>query len=327
MICQATFIVSPSTAVNIARVLLRLVQDLAVVRDRHPILAVAEHVARPRILLHAQAVHRRLVRQLDDLVALHHVETDAADARVRLVVGEEVAPVVGAVGEGRMRMVQVAVGEGPAPVLQELAILGRQAFGEDLQALVGLPPAGGAVAVEHRDAHQLAHRGQADDADLAGLAAGEEHVVLVELAGFDLVLVGDRGPRRGGGGRVCASAAVIAPVLREGDAAGDAGRTGSRNGGGRAEHVAPAQSRFLVFVRHLSLLFAHEAVVGTSAVVGSRTGLPMWVMTGLAGPCPRSLLPRIDGDESASRFSRFSRTWIMCGQRWSSWYSSWQCMQ
>ena len=84
---------------------------------------------------------------------------------------------------------------------------GRQALGQDLEALVGLPPAGGAVAVEHRDAHQLAHGGQADDADLAGLAAGEEHVVFVELARLDLVLVGDRGPAAGEAGLVCASAA------------------------------------------------------------------------------------------------------------------------
>ena len=122
MICQATFIVSPSTAVNIDVVLLRVVQDLAVVRERHPVLAVAEHVAGLRIFLDPQAVHRRLVRQLDDLVALHHVEADAADAGVRLVVGEQVAPVIGAVREGRMRMVQVAVRVDAAPVLQELAV-------------------------------------------------------------------------------------------------------------------------------------------------------------------------------------------------------------
>ena len=148
------------------------------------------------IFLHAQAMHRVLVRQLDDLVALHHVEADAADARVRLVVGEEIAAVIGAVGEGRMRVVQVAVRVDAALVLQEFAVLRRQALGQDLAALIGLAPAGGAVAVEHRNAHQLAHRGQADDADLAGLAAGEEHVVLVEFARLDLVLVGDRGPRR-----------------------------------------------------------------------------------------------------------------------------------
>jgi len=39
-------------------------------------------------------------------------------------------------------------------------------------------------------------------------------------------------------------------------------------------------------------------------------GLPPAVMMVL-GPLP----PRIEGDDSASRFSRFNRTWIMCGQR------------
>jgi hypothetical protein len=38
-------------------------------------------------------------------------------------------------------------------------------------------------------------------------------------------------------------------------------------------------------------------------------------MIGLAGPAAPSLIERIEGDESAARFSRFNRTWIMCGQR------------
>ena len=163
-------------------VLLRVVEDLAVIGERHAVLAVAEDIAGRRIFLHAQAVHRVLVRQLDDLVALHDVEPDAGDAGVGLVVDEEIAAVIGAVGERQVRVVQVAVRVDAAAVLQELAGLRRQTLGQHLQALVGLAPAGGAAAVEHRDAHQLAHRGQADDAHLAGLAAGEEHVVLVELA-------------------------------------------------------------------------------------------------------------------------------------------------
>ena len=81
--------VSPSTAREHRMVLLWVVEDLAVVGQRHAILAVAEHVAGLRILLDAQPMHRGLVRQLDDLVALHDVEADARDAGVRLVVHEE----------------------------------------------------------------------------------------------------------------------------------------------------------------------------------------------------------------------------------------------
>jgi hypothetical protein len=94
------------------------------------------------IFLHAQAVDRVLVRQLDDLVALHDVEADARDAGVGLVVHEGVAAVVGAVGERRMRMVQVAVHVGAAAVLEEFAGLRQQALGQNLEALVGLAPAG-----------------------------------------------------------------------------------------------------------------------------------------------------------------------------------------
>ena len=41
------------------------------------------------------------------------------------------------------------------------------------------------------------------------------------------------------------------------------------------------------------------------------TGLPPAVMT-VAGPLPAA---RIEGEDIAANFSRFSRTWIMCGQR------------
>ena len=72
------------------------------------------------------------------------------------------------------------------PRVDKNSRLRRQALGQDLAALVGLAPAGGAAAVEDRDAHQLAHRGHAHDADLAGLPAAPEAVVLVELAGPDV---------------------------------------------------------------------------------------------------------------------------------------------
>jgi hypothetical protein len=57
--------------------LLRLVEILADVGDGNAVLAIAEDVARARIALQAQAVDGMGVRYLDDLVALHHIQTDA----------------------------------------------------------------------------------------------------------------------------------------------------------------------------------------------------------------------------------------------------------
>ena len=177
-------------------VLLGIVEDLAVVGQRHAVLAVAEHVAGARIFLQPQAVNRMLVRQLDDLVALHDVEPYPRHAAVGLVVHEDVAAVVGAVRERDVRVVQVAVHVGAAAVLEEFAGRRLHPLGQHLQAFVGLAPTGGAAAVEDRDAHQFAHRGKADDAHLAGLAAGEEHVVFVEFARLDFRLQ-NRGTGRG----------------------------------------------------------------------------------------------------------------------------------
>ena len=95
--------VSPSIALKIERYCFGIVEDLAVVRQRHAILAVGEHVAGTGIFLQAQAVHRVLVRKLNDLVALHDVETHPRDAGVGLVVHEGVAAVIGAVGERDVR--------------------------------------------------------------------------------------------------------------------------------------------------------------------------------------------------------------------------------
>src|SRR5215204_2884329 len=118
----------PSRTASSMRLRLKMTTQscsLAVIWDRDPVLAIAEHVAGLRILLHAKPMHRGLVWQLDDLIALHDVEAHASDARVRLVVHEHVAPVVGALRERGMRMVEVAVGVDPALVLHELAVLGR----------------------------------------------------------------------------------------------------------------------------------------------------------------------------------------------------------
>jgi len=105
-------------------------------------------------MVQAQPVYGGDIRDGDDLVGLHDVAADAGDARVRLVVDEQVAPVVGAVRVGHVHVVRVAVLEA-----------GRLA--EDALALVGLAPSGGAVAVEHRDPHELAHGRDAEHADLA----------------------------------------------------------------------------------------------------------------------------------------------------------------
>ena len=185
-------------AVKIAYVVLRVVEDL---RRRSAAGTRARHwrrCSRCADISGAQAVNVARVRNLDDLVALHDIAADARHARVRLVVHEQVAAVVGAVGERHVRMVQVAVVIGAHPALrQKILRLRQQSFGQNLEALVGDAPAGGAAAVEHGHAHQLAHGRHTEDAHLAGLAARPEAVIFVELTGrqFEL-LAGALGHRR-----------------------------------------------------------------------------------------------------------------------------------
>src|SRR6516164_9155161 len=164
----------------------RIVQNLAIVRYWYLVFAIAEQISGARIFLRAHTVDRVLVRYFDDLVALHDVGADASEARVRLVIDENIAPVIGAVRERHVRVVAVAIHPDTEPVLEALARLGQQAFGHDLPALVCLSPSGGAATVEHGNAYQLAHRGHSDDAYFAGLAAREEHVIFIELARRDL---------------------------------------------------------------------------------------------------------------------------------------------
>ena len=61
------------------------------------------------IALQAHAVDRVGIRDLNHLVAFHDVQPDTRQARVRLVVDEDVPAVIGAVGVGRAGMVQVTV--------------------------------------------------------------------------------------------------------------------------------------------------------------------------------------------------------------------------
>ena len=179
-------------------VLVRLVQDLAVVGDRHLVFAVAEDVAGARKLLQPHAMNRVLVGQLDDLVTAHDVQADPGDTGVGFVVDEEIPPVIGAVGERQMRMVSIAVQVDAALVRQERLGFGAQPFGENPAAFVGLSPSGSAAAIEHRDPRHLTHGRQTEDADLAALTTAEERVVIVELAGLQ---VRRAGALSGGGGR------------------------------------------------------------------------------------------------------------------------------
>ena len=209
-------------------------------------LAAAEDVAGARILLQPQPVDVASVGDFDDLIDAHDVAADTGDAGVGLVVDEDVAAVVGAVGEGDVGMVGVAVEEDAVLGLERFG-LGQQPLGKDALGLVGLAPAGGRAAVEHRNADQLAHRRQADDADLARLAAAVEAVIFVEIARLDLGLVG-------AGGRLgdAAAAAQGHPA----DHAGS-GQTGHRRHGcGSSQEITPAHTglglRVLRHSRHSS---------------------------------------------------------------------------
>jgi hypothetical protein len=262
--------------------------------------------------LHAKAVHRGLVRQLDDLVAPHHIEADAGDTGIQLVVHEEIAAIIGAVREGQVRVVQVAGIEGlPADAREVLPRFRREAFGQDLQALVGLAPAGGAVAVEHRDPDQLAHRGQPVDADLAALPGGEEDVVFIELARADLgaLAAGLGGLRPRPGLRLGRRGA-------EGRQGGAARQAGGTRGRGGAQQLAAVDALVVVVGRHVALLAHRPGVAGASPLA------PVRVMV-VFGP----LAAGSGTADMAICFSRFSRRWMLCGQRSSARYSSWHCMQ
>jgi len=60
------------------------------------------------------------------------------------------------------------------------------AVAHDRAAFVGQAPAGGGVDVEHRDAHQFAHRRDAHHAHFALVAAAPEAVVVVQFAWRDV---------------------------------------------------------------------------------------------------------------------------------------------
>src|SRR5690606_10415094 len=76
-----------------------IAEDLAIIGDRDTIFAIGEDVAGAGIFLHAQAMDRLLIGNLDDLVTFHDVAAHARDPRIGLVVHEQIAPVIGAIGE------------------------------------------------------------------------------------------------------------------------------------------------------------------------------------------------------------------------------------
>ena len=278
----------------------RLVVDVgAVVGRGDAVFTVDEDIAGFRILLHAQAVRAEGIGNLDDLVALHDVAAHARHARVGLVLHEQVTPVVGAVGERHVRVVQVAVEEDAAAFLQELARLRRQALGQDLAAFVGQTPTGGAIVVEHRHAHQLAHRGQAVDAQLARLAAGEEHVVLVEFARADVGALERRLQRRLAGrlrclrrlrcrlaGRLCSGGRGLFALATPGEQTGG-GRPGGNSDGldaasenGAAARVVMLRSGFVLahFATpwFLSVMALNQRRVMPNRAIRTSCGAPAW---------------------------------------------------
>ena len=281
-------------------VVFRVVQvPFAVIRDRDHVLAVGENVAGARELLRTQAMDVGGVGDLDDLVGLHDVATDASHPAIRLVVHKNVAPVVGAVGERHVRMMRVAVDPGPAAALQEFARLGQQALSEDFFALIGQSPPSRAVAVEHRNAHQFAPGRQHLNTHLAGLPAAVDGVIFIEVAGLDL------GARRG----VCSPHRFeVRAAARERRHAGDRGSP---------QHSATA---------YAGLVFWFTISHGPSSNWGPISGAQKRLNPGQGDDSsarPRTeILTRggtIVGDDVAANFSLLRRRWIMTGQSWSWW--------
>lgn len=155
------------------------------------------------------------VRDVRDRVGLEVLQVDPGHPPVRLIVDEQPAAVVVVVGLGDARVVGVAPRVAAALLFQHLARLRVVA------------EAAGALRLEHRDPHQLPHRREPDDADLAGVAAGEEPVVLVVLARSHRVLAA--------GGRV---ARVVALLV--GEDARTTGETAHGPDGGAGLHEVAA---------------------------------------------------------------------------------------
>ena len=148
--------------------------------DGDNVLAIGKHIAGFRIALRAQAVHARHIGNFHHFVGFHHIAADARHAVIRFILHIHIAAVISLVGKRHMRVVQIAVGHAAHMViLQKFARFGGDVAVEDIQALVAAAPAGGAVHIKHGNAHQLAHRGHAQHAHFARLAARVKRIILV----------------------------------------------------------------------------------------------------------------------------------------------------
>src|SRR5690606_28272707 len=131
-----------------------------------------------------------------------------------LVVDEDIPPVVGAILVREMHVVRVT---------------GDAVF-EQLLGEVGAAPAGGGVPIEHGNALQLAHAGDADHADLAALSAAPEAIVFIQSTGRDMGLgsVAARVGRRAGADFGHARGPLSAAAGAEHGVAEDPGAEGDR---------------------------------------------------------------------------------------------------
>jgi hypothetical protein len=115
----------------------------------------------------------------DDLLGLEVVQIDDRDARIGLVVDEEPAPVVGALGLRQSGVVGIAIDH----ILAPDAALGQDRLGLVVEA-IALPGFRG----EDPDVLEQPHGGDAIDDDLTGLATGTEDHVLIAAAAGDIGL-------------------------------------------------------------------------------------------------------------------------------------------
>ena len=169
-------------------VLVRFIQDGSVIGDRYPVFAIGENIASTRIFLRPQAVNIRGIGDLDDLVTFHDVTAYAGNPGISLVIDPQIAAIIGAISERHMGVVSVSVQPDATVLIQVFFGLWQQPLCQNLATFVGLAPAGGAAAVEYRDTHHFAHRRQAHNAYLTGLAATPEAVVIIEIAGANCAL-------------------------------------------------------------------------------------------------------------------------------------------
>ena len=217
--------------------------------------AIGEDIAGARVFLRPHAMDVMGVRDLDDLVAFHRRAIDACHPGIGLVVGKQVAPVIGAVGERHMRMVQIAIVVGDLALGLEIGLcLRQQAFGQNLERFVGLPPAGCRAAVEHRNAHQFTHRGHTENTDFAGLPRRPETVIFVKFSG--------RHPE---------PVAAIGCVGGSCAAGGDGSHPCNDSGFGRTTEKIAAGHAFVSFI----LLHGCSPYCRLK-VIGPVTALPVW---------------------------------------------------